>query len=136
MGKNEENMAKAEPRTPKQKSRKGLEEKYPWQKLMLTEYGADANLDHQTEYLGDALNWGKSFYPETFQTKTHEYQWSVIAKHPYIVASYLWNTFDFATPLANRGDLPARNMKGMVTFDRKTLISGTRRTGVKILSCT
>ena len=37
---------------------KGLEEKYPWQKLMLTEYGADANLDHQTEYLGDALNWG------------------------------------------------------------------------------
>lgn len=28
MGKNEENMAKAEPRTPKQKSRKGLEEKY------------------------------------------------------------------------------------------------------------
>lgn len=25
---------------------------------MLTEYGADANLEHQTEYLGDALNWG------------------------------------------------------------------------------
>ena len=25
-------------------------------KLMLTEYGADANLEHQTEYLGDALN--------------------------------------------------------------------------------
>lgn len=40
---------------------KGLEEKYPWQKLMLTEYGADANLEHQTEYLGDALNWGKPF---------------------------------------------------------------------------
>ena len=39
---------------------------------MLTEYGADANLAHQTEYLGDALNWGKPFYPETFQTKTHE----------------------------------------------------------------
>lgn len=37
---------------------------------MLTEYGADANLDHQTEYLGDALNWGKPYYPETFQTKT------------------------------------------------------------------
>ena len=28
--------------------------------------------------------------------------------------------FDFATPLADRGDLPARNMKGMITFDRKT----------------
>ena len=98
----------------------GLEKNYPDQKLMLTEYGADANIVHQTEYLDNSLNWTKPFYPETFQTKTHEYQWSVIAKHPYIVASYLWNTFDFATPLANRGDLPARNMKGMVTFDRKT----------------
>lgn len=98
----------------------GLEKEYPDQKLMLTEYGADANLAHQTEYLDNSLNWTKPFYPETFQTKTHEYQWSVIAKHPYIVASYLWNTFDFATPLASRGDLPARNMKGLVTFDRKT----------------
>ena len=76
-----------------------LEKEYPHQKLMLTEYGADANLNHQTEYLGDALNWTKEFYPETFATKTHEYQWSVIAAHPYIIASYLWNTFDFCAPM-------------------------------------
>ncbi len=94
-------------------------EKYPHQKLMLTEYGADANLNHQTEYLGDALNWTKEFYPETFATKTHEYQWSVIAAHPYIIASYLWNTFDFCAPMWVRGGVPARNMKGLVTFDRK-----------------
>ena len=86
---------------------------------MLTEYGADANLDHQTEYLGDALNWGKPYYPETFQTKTHEYQWSVIAEHPYIIASYLWNMFDFAVPMWSRGGVPARNLKGLMTFDRK-----------------
>lgn len=98
----------------------GLEKNYPWQKLMLAEYGADANLDHQTELLGDALNWGKPFYPETFQTKTHEYHWSVIAKHPYIIASYLWNMFDFAVPMWARGGVEARNMKGLVTFDRKT----------------
>lgn len=98
----------------------GLEKEYPHQKLMLTEYGADANLNHQTEYLGDALNWTKEFYPETFATKTHEYQWSVIAAHPYIIASYLWNTFDFACPMWERGGVPARNMKGLVTFDRKT----------------
>lgn len=97
----------------------GLEKEYPHQKLMLTEYGADANLNHQTEYLGDALNWTKEFYPETFATKTHEYQWSVIAAHPYIIASYLWNTFDFACPMWERGGVPARNMKGLVTFDRK-----------------
>lgn len=96
-----------------------LERQYPHQKLMLTEYGADANIHHQTEYLGESLNWGKEFYPETFQTKTHEYQWSVIASHPYIIASYLWNTFDFCAPLWTRGGVPARNMKGLVTFDRK-----------------
>lgn len=96
-----------------------LESKYPGNAFILSEYGADANIAHQTEYLGESLNWTKPYYPETFQTKTHEYHWSVIAKHPYIVASYLWNTFDFATPLAYRGDVPARNMKGLVTFDRK-----------------
>ena len=98
-----------------------LEKEYPHQKLMLTEYGADANLNHQTEYLGDALNWTKEFYPETFQTKTHEYQWAAITKHPYIIASYVWNMFDFACPMWERGGVPARNMKGLVTFDRKTL---------------
>lgn len=41
--------------------------------FMLTEYGADANIHHQTENLGDALNWTQPFYPETFQIKTHEY---------------------------------------------------------------
>ena len=96
-----------------------LEKEYPWQRLMLTEYGADANLEHQTEILGDALNWGSEFYPETFQTKTHEYQWAVIAEHPYIIASYLWNMFDFACPMWKRGGVNARNMKGLMTFDRK-----------------
>ena len=96
-----------------------MEQEYPWQRLMLTEYGADANIKHQTEILGDALNWTSPFYPETFQTKTHEYQWSVIKDHPYIIASYLWNMFDFAVPMWTRGGVPARNMKGLVTFDRK-----------------
>lgn len=96
-----------------------IEKEYPWQRLMLTEYGADANIEHQTELLGDALNWGSDFYPETFQTKTHEYQWGVISQHPYILASYLWNMFDFAVPQWKRGGVDARNMKGLITFDRK-----------------
>ena len=96
-----------------------MEKEYPWQRLMLTEYGADANIEHQTELLGDALNWGSDFYPETFQTKTHEYQWGVISQHPYILASYLWNMFDFAVPQWKRGGVDARNMKGLITFDRK-----------------
>lgn len=34
--------------------------KYPYEKLMLSEYGADANIYHQTEYLGQSLNWTKA----------------------------------------------------------------------------
>lgn len=97
-----------------------LEKDYPTQKFILSEYGADGNTNQQTEYLGESQDWTKPYYPETYETKIHEYQWSIIAKHPYILASYLWNTFDFATPMANRGGVPARNMKGLVTFDRKT----------------
>ncbi|MCL0184213.1 hypothetical protein M2T59_28715, partial [Klebsiella pneumoniae] len=40
-------------------------------------------------------------------------------KHPYIIASYLWNMFDFAVPMWSRGGVPARNLKGLMTFDRK-----------------
>lgn len=96
-----------------------IEQNYSWCPLILSEYGADANIDHQTELLGDALDWTSPFYPETFQTKTHETQWPVIAHHPQIVASYLWNMFDFAVPTSRRGSVEARNMKGLITFDRK-----------------
>ena len=59
-----------------------LEKEYPSQKFILSEYGADANINHQTELLGESLKWWEQYYPETFQTKVHEYHWSVIAKHP------------------------------------------------------
>ncbi|WP_131536632.1 glycoside hydrolase family 2 protein [Pedobacter nototheniae] len=98
-----------------------LESKYPNNKVMLTEYGADGNVFQQQEQaeLKDTFDYGSPFYPETYETKTHEIQWPIIAKHPYITASYIWNMFDFATPMWNRGSMPARNMKGLVTFDRK-----------------
>ncbi|PYF71469.1 beta-galactosidase [Pedobacter nutrimenti] len=99
----------------------GLETKYPDNKVILAEYGADGNVFQQQEAsaLGDTYDYTLPFYPETYETKTHEIQWPVIARHPYIAASYVWNMFDFATPMWNRGSMPARNMKGLVTFDRK-----------------
>lgn len=100
----------------------GLEKNYSDLRLIFSEYGAEANLKHQTELLGESLRWwGDTYYPETYQTKMHEYQWGCIARHPVILASYLWNTFDFATPMTKRtDDIPARNTKGLITFDRKT----------------
>lgn len=97
----------------------GLSQNYPNTILILSEYGAEANTAHQTELIGDTYDYGSQFYPETYSTKTHEIHWGIISRSPYIVASYLWNMFDFAVPMWNRGGVPARNMKGLVTFDRK-----------------
>ena len=96
-----------------------LEQEEPWMRMMLTEYGADGNPGQQTEFTGESLDWGKVFYPETFQTKTHERHWSYIAAHPFITASYVWNMFDFSAPMWSRGGVPARNQKGLITFDRQ-----------------
>lgn len=98
----------------------GMEENFPGYKVIFSEYGAEANIHQQEEVVGDHGRYFSQFYPETFSTKFHEIQWGVIAKHPYILASYVWNTFDFATPVNTQGGVEARNMKGLVTFDRKT----------------
>ncbi len=99
---------------------KNLKKDYPDDIVILSEYGADGNILQQQEQSTLPENWDYSspIYPENFETKTHEQQWAIIAKNPYITASYVWNMFDFATPMWNRGSLVARNMKGLVSFDR------------------
>ena len=98
-----------------------LEQNYPHSLIMLAEYGAEANIEQQRETAGDNGDCCgfANHYNEAFATRLHEMQWGYIAKHPYLVASYSWNTFDFATPLSSQGRTEARNMKGLVTFDRK-----------------
>jgi beta-galactosidase len=98
----------------------GLEKEYPDYKLMLTEYGADGNINQHTDSLSEDFDpVSGQFFPETYQTATHVQQWPVIEKHPYIAASYLWNMFEFAVPMWNRGGVNARNLKGLITYDRK-----------------
>ncbi|MDR3220368.1 MAG: beta-galactosidase [Dysgonamonadaceae bacterium] len=97
----------------------GMEKDFPDYKIIFSEYGAEANIDQQEEVVGEFGRYFSQFYPETFATKFHEKQWGHISKHPYLLASYIWNTFDFATPVNTQGGVEARNMKGLVTFDRK-----------------
>ncbi|MGN6181373.1 MAG: glycoside hydrolase family 2 TIM barrel-domain containing protein [Mucilaginibacter sp.] len=97
----------------------GFERNYPDYKVVLSEYGTEANVNQQQEDVGDTGDPSGQFWPETYQTKFHEIQWGIIAKHPYLVASYVWNMFDFSVPSAHGGGVPARNMKGLVTYDRK-----------------
>lgn len=97
----------------------GMEHDFPEYKIMFSEYGAEANINQQEEVVGEVGRYFSQFYPETFATKFHEIQWGIIFRHPYLLSSYIWNTFDFATPATTQGGVEARNMKGLVTFDRK-----------------
>jgi beta-galactosidase len=99
---------------------KGMERNFPNHRVIFSEYGAEANTAQQEETLGETGRYFSQFYPETFATKFHEMHWGFIAQHPYLLASYLWNMFDFATPVNTQGGVEARNMKGLVSFDRKT----------------
>lgn len=98
-----------------------IEKEFPDHKVIFSEYGAEANIFHQQEEVtdvGDCCGFDKN-YNETFATRFHEVHWGTISRHPYLLASYIWNTFDFATPASSQGGVEARNMKGLVTFDRK-----------------
>lgn len=97
----------------------GLEQKFPDYRMVLSEYGTEANITQQEDVSRETGNPSGQVWPEAYQQKFHEIQWGIIEKHPYIAASYVWNMFDFAVPPANGGSVPARNMKGLVTFDRK-----------------
>ena len=97
-----------------------LEKNFPTYKVMLTEYGADGNIDASSENIETPKGVVDNFpSPENYQTETHIQQWAIIEKHPIIAASYVWNMFEFAVPMWNRGGVNARNLKGLVTFDRK-----------------
>ncbi len=86
----------------------------------LTEYGAEANIKQQAEVTPHKVNAEGAFFPEGLQTLIHEKSWMIIKKHPECVASFVWNMFDFTVPGWDRGGMNARNMKGLVTYDRKT----------------
>ncbi|HVW61099.1 MAG TPA: hypothetical protein VHC48_13710, partial [Puia sp.] len=80
---------------------------------------AEGNVEQQAEVLPAFDPVKGQYFPEQLQTRSHEVQWGILEKSNYLAATYLWNTFDFAVPFWNRGGTPARNMKGLVTYDRK-----------------
>ena len=41
-------------------------------------------------------------------------------RHNKVWGAFVWNLFDFAVDIRNEGELPGRNDKGLVTYDRKT----------------
>lgn len=97
----------------------GLKKEYPDHAVILSEYGAGANIDHQLEKAPEIVAYNAEFFPEQYATRFHETQWGDVANQDYLIASYIWNMFDFGLPLWSRGGVPARNHKGLVSYDRK-----------------
>ncbi len=86
----------------------------PQKRLCLSEYGAEAVLNWQSEKpeQGD--------YSEQYQCLFHERYLEEINARDWLWGSFLWNTFDFGSAVRSEGGTRGRNNKGLVTFDRKT----------------
>lgn len=91
---------------------------YPDIPFCVSEYGAGANLDHQSNDLTPP-DPKAQFFPEGYQTHYHEVIWSIFEKYQFLWSTYLWNMFDFTCPLWERGGTKGRNHKGIMTYDRK-----------------
>ncbi len=82
--------------------------------LGISEYGADTNTAYHSEEpkVND--------YSEEFQALYHETVYPMMAERDFVWGSFVWNMFDFTSPIRQAANIKNRNIKGLVTFDRKT----------------
>lgn len=91
----------------------GFHAKHPGAVIGLSEYGADANPQYQSEKPE------KGDWTEGYQALYHEHMLKMWAERPYIWAMHCWNGFDFGADGRDEGGKPGQNQKGLITFDRK-----------------
>ena len=84
----------------------------------VSEYGAGASLYHQQEELIQPAP-NSFWHPENWQTHFHEGHWVAIDQRPFLWGTFIWNLFDFGGAHRTEGEVPGKNDKGLVTFDRK-----------------
>lgn len=82
--------------------------------LGISEYGADTNTAYHSEEpkVND--------YTEEYQALYHESVYPMMAERDFVWGSFVWNMFDFTSPIRKAANIENRNIKGLVTFDRKT----------------
>jgi beta-galactosidase len=96
-----------------------LHAKRPQQPLSVTEYGSGAAVSmHTDNVLGGPIDSRGRPQPEEYANYIHEKALAQIEARPYLYASWLWNSFDFATTIRSEGDAQDINTKGLVTYDR------------------
>lgn len=97
-----------------------LRVKRPRQPLSVSEYGAGGAISiHTDNPLGGPVDFRGHDQPEEYQSLVHEKTWALLRQKPYLWATWLWNSFDFATTIRREGDAEDINTKGLVTYDRQ-----------------
>jgi beta-galactosidase len=91
---------------------------YPTRCIGISEYGAGANPTQHSDSLSQPEP-GGPFHPQEYQNLLHESHWQQMKGRPFLWCKLLWNMFDFASDGRNEGDLPGRNDKGLVSYDRQ-----------------
>jgi beta-galactosidase len=93
--------------------------KYPTHAFGVSEFGAGACIDqHYEEPYYTPAPKGK-FHPEEYQSLFHEVYWQAMKQRPYLWCKFIWTLADFAADNRDEGDIPGRNTKGLVTYDRQ-----------------
>lgn len=87
--------------------------------ICVSEYGAGANVWHHQQDVRSAPRTDGIFHPEEWQSIVHEQNYQAISSSDFVWGSFVWNMFDFASASRNEGDLPGRNDKGLMTYNRK-----------------
>ena len=96
-----------------------LHARRPDQPLAVTEYGAGGAAGiHTDDVRGGPVDAGGRNQPEEYQSYVHERNWAAMRERPYLWATWLWNSFDFASTAREEGGARDLNTKGLVTADR------------------
>ena len=99
----------------------GLHAKRPQQPLAVTEYGAGGALTmHTDNVLGGPVDSRGAAQPEEYESHIHETALAQLDARPWLYATWLWNSFDFATTVRTEGDAQDINTKGLIAYDHKT----------------
>jgi beta-galactosidase len=81
--------------------------------VMVSEYGVDTNPKIHS------YNPTVKDYTEEYQLLFHDNAIKTINERPFVLGGYQWNMFDFGSDSRDEGGERGKNLKGLVTIDRK-----------------
>jgi beta-galactosidase len=81
--------------------------------VMVSEYGVDTNTKFHS------YNPNVKDYSEEYQLLFHDNAIKTINERHFVLGGYQWNMFDFGSDSRDEGGERGKNLKGLVTIDRK-----------------